>query len=848
MTTTSHLPVRVRGYLPRGASKRSAQRDHEERGVLITRRQHLQLTSVVVTADTAATLVMASSATAAAETATEWLVSDGGSRLTVRADGTLTMLGPGPDATPQSLSVSLPPSAGKFAPVASSPIGALLAVQWPEGITLVVWPASDKTAESDPASKSFKPWAGGITEGFLLEFTVPADVPPFGNPVRIPTAAAELTVDLAPGGRWYGGAHLLRQLWPLDRAQWEVGPLYPFDHGPNGLGSVVGAHWVSSGGTLVAVDPRTPMLHAGLNAPSAPRPVGEPRYFGVGIQHLTQQPLPNEDTAHSGSKQSGSPGDGMLRLQARAAWDDAGTLHPWQEIGVPGLAAAQRQAFKRGDADVINPSDVGSVGTDDVCVLRVAIAATPDVRAATLAALRPLPTPGQSPPSVVLERPIWTTWATSHADVTQADTLALGKAVVKNGFRPGVLEIDDRWQSRYGDLEFDPVKFPDPVTMVHELHELGFLVTVWVMPFLQEGSEACLEARALGHLVEGGEPPTIAREVLAGGPGERLGSAVKVLVDQYDFPPGHWEGGGGGGALQSGQLRWWGTQPVRAIDLTSDAAVEWFVGRLEALQQAVGLDGFKFDAGEPCFLPRAAKTRRPLKYPGEYTQLWVNRVVSHFPLSEVRSASGTTQYRGLVRMGDRDTLWGVDNGLQSLVPALLTSAVLGYPFCLPDMVGGNAYWGQNPDTELMVRWAQVSVLMPAVQWSIPPWEVSAEAMDACAAAERAREQVLIPRLAGLAAAAAETLIPICRPLWWIDPTDAETFGVDDQFVIGDDVIVAPVVEKGARRRKVYLPVGQWFEWSEDGVAENNGGQRHTGPGWITVDAPLEKLPIFLKVV
>jgi hypothetical protein len=55
-----------------------------------------------------------------------------------------------------------------------------------------------------------------------------------------------------------------------------------------------------------------------------------------------------------------------------------------------------------------------------------------------------------------------------------------------------------------------------------------------------------------------------------------------------------------------------------------------------------------------------------------------------------------TGYGGLVRMGDRDTVWGVDNGLRSLIPALLTSAVLGYPFCLPDMVGGNAYWGQFP--------------------------------------------------------------------------------------------------------------------------------------------------------
>ncbi len=52
------------------------------------------------------------------------------------------------------------------------------------------------------------------------------------------------------------------------------------------------------------------------------------------------------------------------------------------------------------------------------------------------------------------------------------------------------MEIDDRWQSAYGDLEFDSAKFPDAPGMVRQLHAMGFKVTVWVMPFVEENSAA----------------------------------------------------------------------------------------------------------------------------------------------------------------------------------------------------------------------------------------------------------------------------------------------------------------------------------------------------------------------
>ena len=81
------------------------------------------------------------------------------------------------------------------------------------------------------------------------------------------------------------------------------------------------------------------------------------------------------------------------------------------------------------------------------------------------------------------------------------------------------------------------------------------------MPFLQEGSVAYEEARDRGYVVAGNEPPSVREEISTGGIGQRTGSAIKILVDEYDWPPGHWEGGGGGGDCCTGQVQW-GTQPV----------------------------------------------------------------------------------------------------------------------------------------------------------------------------------------------------------------------------------------------------------------------------------------------
>lgn len=74
-----------------------------------------------------------------------------------------------------------------------------------------------------------------------------------------------------------------------------------------------------------------------------------------------------------------------------------------------------------------------------------------------------------------------------------------------------------------------------------------------------------------------------------------------------------------------------------------------------------------------------------------------------------------------IRMVDKDTYWGFNNGLQTMIPTLLAMNLNGYTLVLPDMIGGNGY-NEKPSKELFVRWLQVNVFMPTLQYSFVPWD------------------------------------------------------------------------------------------------------------------------------
>jgi hypothetical protein len=426
---------------------------------------------------------------------------------------------------------------------------------------------------------------------------------------------------------------------------------------------------------------------------------------------------------------------------------------------------------------------------------RLLLAAEPHTAAAQHLAVARLGRPSTAPPRELFIRPIWTTWARFKMPITQAQTLAFADEIVAHDYPRSVMEIDDRWQAAYGDLAFDPVKFPDPRALVDGLHARGFRVTLWVPPFLNTGSAAFREAAALGHLL---------RDALDDGP----------AVVRW------WQGNGG------------------LLDLTSAAARDWWLAGLRRLQADYGVDGYKFDAGEAQYVPRGARAALPLQ-PHEYADYYVDFVARHFEWTEVRCGWRSQRHGLLFREYDKWSRWGFDNGLHAVLTQALTLSVLGYPFVLPDMIGGNAVEAEVPDAELMIRWTQLTALMPSMQFSLAPWDYGAEAVDLCRRYARLHE-ALAPFLDEAIAQTLADGTPLVRPLFWDAPEDEAAYTLDDEFTLGGRLLAAPVLLPGQRARRVYLPAGRWRDyWT---------GQVHAGP--LTLDAypaPLETLLLFERV-
>ncbi len=413
------------------------------------------------------------------------------------------------------------------------------------------------------------------------------------------------------------------------------------------------------------------------------------------------------------------------------------------------------------------------------------------------------PPNGRMPDPLMFTEPQYNTWIELTYNQQEDRILEYARNIIANGYPPGVLMIDDTWQENYGTWEFAPRRFSDPKGMMQKLHAMGFKVMLWVCPFVSADSENFRYLARNGMLL--------------------LQNQHGKHVDWTQNTQ-----------RQAAIIPWWNGHSA-LLDLTNPKTQQWFNDRLDYLVKEYGVDGYKLDAGDGQFYRDSLVSRNPAT-PNDHTMLF-GKVGLKYDFNEYRASFKMAGTQLAQRLRDKAHNW---TELTELIPGILSQGLMGYAYVCPDMIGGGQWTAfldpKKLDEELVVRSAQVHALMPMMQFSVAPWRVLSPANNAICLKMAKLHKSVGSQINVLAKASSTSGEPIARSMLYNYPK-ADYGNIVDQFMLGTDVLVAPVVQKGARSRSVTFPDGTWL---------GDDGSNVVGPVVKTIPVPLERLPYYTR--
>ena len=388
-------------------------------------------------------------------------------------------------------------------------------------------------------------------------------------------------------------------------------------------------------------------------------------------------------------------------------------------------------------------------------------------------------------------------------DITHYEQLGIpvGNYTIDRPWATGDLpHLTEPEEPGFGDLIWDEERFPNPQQMIDALNRRGYHLFLWVAPWAT-GLTTNAEAVAAGYLA----------------PHSRY-----------------------------------------IIDFTNPAAVDWWSAKIEHLVR-MGLAGLKLDRGDEDTPSKATDVyfdgRTGAEMHNAYAELSarvhhdaVQRVRGDDFLVYPRSGYAGSQHWVVFTAGDvpgKDILHRpTDLGLRSAILAVQHDAFDGFPIWGSDS-GGYEQFG---DREVFARWIEFSAFCPIMEiggvgthapWDMPTDPNYDQEMIDIYRAFTILHHALVPYTYRHAQEAGRSGRPITKPLVFNYPDDPRVADLWEEFLYGDDILVAPVWHVGQRTQHVYLPAGQWVDyWNRQRVL--------TGPADLDEPAPLERIPIFVR--
>ncbi|MCD8140008.1 MAG: hypothetical protein LUE17_09580 [Planctomycetaceae bacterium] len=422
-------------------------------------------------------------------------------------------------------------------------------------------------------------------------------------------------------------------------------------------------------------------------------------------------------------------------------------------------------------------------------------------------------------------------WQSKLRYRTQQEVLEVAREYRRRGVPLSVIVIDFFHWTAQGDWKFDPECWPNPGEMVRELEEMGVKLMVSVWPTVEEGSENFAFMQEAGLLI-------------------RTEAGPRVCIKNRDT----------------------------YADMTNPDTRAFVWDKLKRNYYDHGIRLFWLDEGEPettkyefdnyRYHIGSALEAGPL-YPREYTRMVYEGMRAEGKENVITLARcgwpGSQKYGAILWTGDVSSSF---DSLRNQLAAALGMGISGMPWWTTD-IGGFVEGDVRSDEfkELLVHWFQMGTFCPVLRmhgfrnpievtpggkpytagdatgWKYTSgapneiWSYGEAVYDICTTFIRLRERIK-PYLREQMRAAHERGTPIMRPLFFDYPEDAAAANIEDQYMFGPDVMVAPVMELGVRIRTVYFPEGVWRHIFS--------GIEYSGPATAECAAPLEEVPVFVK--
>lgn len=385
-----------------------------------------------------------------------------------------------------------------------------------------------------------------------------------------------------------------------------------------------------------------------------------------------------------------------------------------------------------------------------------------------------------------------------------------------------IIYQDIGWVNGLQNFEWRKGNYIDPKQMLGDLKQQGFKVIVSQDPVISQSThKQWQEADSLGYFTKDTR-----------------------TEKSYDMP---WPWGGNCGV----------------VDFTKPEVADWW-GNYQQKPINDGVKGFWTDMGEPAWSNEESTERLSMKhYLGMHNEIhnvygltWDKVVTEQFekhnPGKRIFQMT-RAGFAGLQRYtfgwsgdsGDGNDVLNGWNKLSNQIPLALSAGMGLIPFWACDISG---YCGDIKDynafAELYVRWTQFGVFNPLSRAhhegnnAVEPWLFGEEAERIIKKSIELKYQ-LFPYFYTYAREAYDTGLPLMRAMFLEYPSDEEAYKAETQFLLGKELLIAPVVKKSARTRKIYLPEGNWVDF-------NNPKKIFEGDQWIDYPVTLESLPVFAK--